>query len=98
VSEPGLARERTALAWGRTSLGAAAFGLAVVRLAMAHRSVPELIAGVIALITSVVLALAARSAHRENLDQRRYLPLRILTIATMTIGVLIVVSALTSMH
>ena len=96
MSEPGLAGERTALAWGRTSLGAAAFGLAVVRLAVAHRSVPELIAGVIALVTCAVLAVAARAAHHASPGRRPYLTLLVLTAAIVTIGVLIVAAALTS--
>jgi uncharacterized membrane protein YidH (DUF202 family) len=60
MTDPGLANERTALAWTRTALGVAAVGALIVRLAI------EVDLAVVALGCAAVVAAAATAIWRHG--------------------------------
>jgi uncharacterized membrane protein YidH (DUF202 family) len=93
MTKPGLAEERTAIAWGRTALGAAGLGVVVLRLGIERGSVTEMIAGIVALFLSAGLAARGRIAYRDP-GRTPVLAHRLVTIALVTVGVLAVIGAL----
>jgi uncharacterized membrane protein YidH (DUF202 family) len=61
VSDPGAARQRTRLAWQRTSISFLALGGLLLRLGLSHRSAIEAAAAGTALLTGAALALRAEA-------------------------------------
>jgi uncharacterized membrane protein YidH (DUF202 family) len=96
MTKPGLAEERTAIAWGRTGLSAAGLGVVVLRLGIARGSATEMIAGIIALLLGVAMAVRGRIAYRDPALDNSVLAHRLVALALVAIGVLAVVGALAS--
>jgi uncharacterized membrane protein YidH (DUF202 family) len=94
MTKPGLAEERTAIAWGRTGLSAAGLGIVVLRLGIARGSVTEIIAGTVALLLGVGLAARGRIAYRDPINDNSILAHRLVALALVTIGALAVIGAL----
>lgn len=93
MTEPGLARERTAIAWARTGLGAAGFGIALIRVGVTRGSVIDIAAGVMSLLGSALLSLSGRALRRGTADRHSVGTLRSVTLAVAAIGVLTITAA-----
>ncbi|HEY7009371.1 MAG TPA: DUF202 domain-containing protein [Jatrophihabitantaceae bacterium] len=94
MTKPGLAEERTAIAWGRTGLSAAGLGVIVLRLGIARGSVTEMIAGIVALLLGAGLAARGRVAYRDPVNDNSVLAHRLVALSLVAIGVLAIVGAL----
>lgn len=88
MTRPGLARERTTVAWGRTALGAAGLGGALLRLGALNGSAAELAGGALALLSAVLLALAGRAVYRDRPGRARILEVRLVALGIATAGML----------
>jgi uncharacterized membrane protein YidH (DUF202 family) len=86
-ADPGLARERTRLAWARTALAFAAVGAAMLRR--------ELIPGLIVLATTPLIWAVGRFASASHVPRGRPRPGRLLvvTVTVTLVAVLAVVVA-----
>jgi uncharacterized membrane protein YidH (DUF202 family) len=94
MTKPGLAEERTAIAWGRTALGAAGLGVIVLRLGIERGSVTEMISGIVALLLSAGLAARGRIAYRDPVNDNSVLAHGLVALSLVVIGVLAIVGAL----
>jgi uncharacterized membrane protein YidH (DUF202 family) len=93
MTRPGLAQERTAIAWGRTGLGAAGLGVVLLRLGIERTSPVEIAGGIVALFLSSALAVRGRIAYRSPEKDSSLIAHRGMTLALVTIGVLALVGA-----
>jgi uncharacterized membrane protein YidH (DUF202 family) len=87
-SQPGLARERTALAWTRTAIAFAATGAAILK----NHLVAGLIVLGLGLVTWVVPRLLAAPADDESRPRR----LLLVTISVTAVGIIALGVALTA--
>lgn len=94
-ADPGLQRERTALAWRRTGLTALALGLLLARLGITHDNPAEVAAGAAALLTATILgAIGSTAVLRDHHRRRRLVgwcaagmaTLSTATVATVLVG------------
>jgi len=83
--DPGLARERTRLAWARTAIAFAAVGAAMLR--------KELIPGLIVLATTPLIWAVGRFASHEPRGRPRPGRLLVVTMTVTLVAVLAVVAA-----
>lgn len=91
MKQPDPVREQTALAWGRTSLAAGAFGAAMLRLGALHHSTLDLLAAVDLLVCGLMLAIRGRVLYYR--PAKRAAPtLRLVTLFAVLVGVLVVVT------
>ena len=85
-------RQQTALAWGRTSLAAAGFGMAMIRVGTVHHSVPDLLAAVALLVCGLLLAIRGRVLYRRRTVKPSAPMLRMVALAAVIVGVLVIVT------
>lgn len=91
-ADPGLQRERTALAWRRTGLTAFALGLLLVRLGIVHDNPAEVAAGTAALLTATVVgAVGSRAVLRDHQRRRRLTSWCAACMATLSTATLVTV-------
>jgi uncharacterized membrane protein YidH (DUF202 family) len=95
MTRPGQARERTAISWGRTALGAAGLGVLLLRLGIHRESPSEIASGVLALLTSAAFASRGRLAYRLGAEVGTLAAVRAATVALVAVGVLAIIGALT---
>jgi uncharacterized membrane protein YidH (DUF202 family) len=94
MTHPTQARERTAIAWGRTALGAAGLGVLLLRLGITRASPVEIASGVLAVLTSAAFAFRGRTAYRIGAEREPLLAVRMTTAALVTVGVLAIIGAI----
>jgi uncharacterized membrane protein YidH (DUF202 family) len=92
-SDPGVAAERTRLAWRRTSLTATAAGVLLLRLALVHhnRPVAVIVTAVAALLWVVMMILIQRRMRALPSTLSSATPLVLTTLGCLGLGVLGVV-------
>ena len=94
-ADPGLARERTRLAWTRTAIAFGAVGVALLR--------KEVLPGVIVLATTPLIYAVGQFASRVPGSEPRPRRLLVVTLTVTVVAVLAVIAALlghgpTSLH
>jgi uncharacterized membrane protein YidH (DUF202 family) len=87
-SDPGLARERTRLAWSRTVLAFAAVGIVVLR--------KDVAAGVIVLATAPVVWLVGHVVAREARPERKSARLLVVTASVIVTAIVALLVAFLS--
>jgi hypothetical protein len=92
MSDPGVARERTRLAWRRTGLSAAAVGLLAVRPALNPDDGPGrmVLAALAMAVWSAMVAVAYRRAGRLNRPLPAAARGAVLGYAALTVGIAII--------
>lgn len=96
MNAPGAARERTAVAWGRTGLGVAGLALLLLRLGFARHSWVEVAAAAVAAGTSVGFFRQGRRGYRGSRSATGSVStMRTAALALSVIGVLAIIGALT---
>ncbi len=90
--DPGLARERTDLAWTRTAISFAALGAAMLRSSTAAGAVVMAIGAAVWGLGQLSARDTDPAAHRRWLDHRR--TVRLITAATTLMSVLALILAL----
>lgn len=93
MTRPGLALERTVIAWARTAIGAAGFGAVLLRLGFRSGAASQVASAIAALVCAAQLAGAARTAYRRRGRAPRTGALRLVTIEVVALGVLTAFSA-----
>ena len=87
------AQQRTALAWGRTSLVTGGFGVAMLRLGVVRHSIPELIAAVGLFVCAVLLAACGKALYRAAGARSPTMMIRLATLAVIVVGSLVAATA-----
>jgi uncharacterized membrane protein YidH (DUF202 family) len=88
-------RRQTALAWGRTSLAASGFGIALMRVGVVHRSVVDLIAAAGLLLCGLLLAVRGRVLYVRTAPNPATPALRLVTAVALIVSAMIAVIGLT---
>lgn len=91
---PGLARERTVVAWARTALGAAIIGTALLRVSVRSGAPTQFLSAIAAMVCAAHLAAASRATYRQSGREPRICALRLVTAEIVTLGVLTAINAL----
>jgi amino acid permease len=94
VTKPSQSRERTAISWGRTALGAAALGVLLLRVGITRNSPLEFASGVLAVLTSAAFASRGRMAYRLGAVSDTLIAVRATTAALVLVGVLAIIGAI----
>lgn len=94
MTHPSQAHERTAIAWGRTALGAAGLGVLLLRLGITRAAPVEIASGAVALLTSAAFAFRGHTAYRIGAYREPLLAVRMATAALVTVGVLAILGAI----
>jgi Domain of unknown function (DUF202) len=84
-------QQQTALAWGRTSLAAAGFGTAMLRLGALRHSIPDLLIAIGLLLCGLLLAIRGRVLYIRPAKPPAP-TLRLVTLVALLIGVLVAVA------
>lgn len=92
MSQQEPARQQTALAWGRTSLAAAGFGTAMIRLGVVRHSIPDLLIAVTLLVCGLLLAIRGRVLYRRRTVKPSAPMLRLVAVAAVIVGVIVAVT------
>lgn len=92
MTQQDLARQQTALAWGRTSLAVCGFGAAMLRLGALHHSIPDLLAALGLLVCGLLLAMHSRALYRGPAGKPAARMLRLVTVAALLTGALVTVA------
>jgi uncharacterized membrane protein YidH (DUF202 family) len=88
------ARTQTALAWGRTSLGAGGLGVAMLRVGAVHHSTTDLVAAVGLLVCGLLLAVHGRRLYRADAAGAPFGTLPAAALAAVLTGVVVAVADL----
>jgi hypothetical protein len=93
VTHPSQSRERTAISWGRTALGAAGLGVLLLRLGITRGSPVEIASAAVALLMSAGFASRGRTAYRLGAESDTVMAVRATTLAMVVVGVLAIIGA-----
>jgi Domain of unknown function (DUF202) len=94
MTQPSQSRERTAISWGRTALGAAGLGVLLLRMGITRDSPVEIVSAALALLTSAAFASRGRTAYRLGSESDTLMAVRATTLALVAVGVLAIIGAL----